>query len=149
VTANRVPGLHGWGYEGRTVDDLIGFARRVGARTVVDVRLNPISRKRGFSKRALAERVETEGISYVHLRALGNPTDNRAGFASPASDSWRAAHERFNTEVMGTPEAAHALDSISARLKEGPVVLVCFEADGRCCHRSLVMQAMAGRLVDA
>jgi uncharacterized protein (DUF488 family) len=47
-------GIAGWGYEGRTVADLVEFTRAMGAEWVVDVRLNPLSRKPGFSKRALA-----------------------------------------------------------------------------------------------
>ncbi|GAB2481171.1 hypothetical protein GCM10027063_24130 [Promicromonospora xylanilytica] len=149
MAENRVSGLHGWGYEGRTVEDLLDYTREVGAQTVVDVRLNPVSRKRGFSKRILTEHVESAGIGYLHLPALGNPVDNRAGFADPQSDAARAAHHRFNQEVMQKPEAAEALDRISGLLDSGPVVLVCFEADARCCHRSLVINALTEVLVSA
>lgn len=144
---NRVSGLHGWGYEGRTVEDLLDYVRETSAHTVVDVRLNPVSRKRGFSKRALTEQVESAGIGYLHLRALGNPVDNRAGFADPQSDAASAAYDRFNQEVMQTPEAAEAIDRIGSLLEMGPVVLVCFEADGRCCHRRLIIEALAKALI--
>lgn len=146
---NRVSGLHGWGYEGRTVEELLDYVRATSAHTVVDVRLNPVSRKRGFSKRVLTEQVELAGIGYLHLRALGNPVDNRAGFADPQSDAAAAAHDRFNQEVMQTPEAAEALERISSLLETGPVVLVCFEADGQCCHRRLIIEALTKALVSA
>lgn len=146
---NRVSGLHGWGYEGHTVEDLLDYVRETSAHTVVDVRLNPVSRKRGFSKRVLTEQVESAGIGYLHLRALGNPVDNRAGFADPQSAAAAAAYGRFNQEVMQTPEAAEALDRISSLLETGPVVLVCFEADGRCCHRRLIIEALTKALVSA
>ncbi|SEM69999.1 DUF488 domain-containing protein [Nonomuraea pusilla] len=52
---------------------------------LVDVRLTPISRKRGFSKTALATALAAAGIACRHMRALGNPKWNRAGFSgSPA-----------------------------------------------------------------
>ena len=39
------------GYEQRDVSELIGLLKANGVVTLVDVRLNPISRKKGFSKR--------------------------------------------------------------------------------------------------
>src|SRR5665647_729111 len=74
--------LYGWGYAGHSVDDLVAFAQTRGVHAVVDVRLNPVSRKRGFSKRLLAAALEDAGLAYVHLPALGNPRDNRDGFAA-------------------------------------------------------------------
>lgn len=134
--------LIGWGYEGRSVDDLVTFARGLGAQTVVDVRLNPLSRKAGFSKRALSSLLAEAGIKYEHLPALGNPTENRAGFAHPGTDVAERAHERFRTEILSTKAAAAALATIGDLLDGGPVVLVCYEADPKCCHRSLVAEAL-------
>jgi hypothetical protein len=51
-------GITGWGCEGRSVADLVEFARAMGAAWIVDVRLNPISRKPGLSKRALAQALD-------------------------------------------------------------------------------------------
>ncbi|MFH5823143.1 DUF488 family protein [Georgenia sp. AZ-5] len=135
-------GLHGWGYEGRNVDDLIAYAAKIGAHNVVDIRLNPVSRKRGFSKRALSEHLGRAGFGYVHLRALGNPVDNRPGFSSPGTPLATAAHRRFKNDVLATDEAAKALEKVRSLLEHGAVVLVCFEADQRCCHRSLVIDAL-------
>ncbi|MCY3786821.1 MAG: DUF488 domain-containing protein [bacterium] len=42
------------GYQGRTVDQLIDVLRGGGVEVLVDVRLNPISRKPGFSKKPLS-----------------------------------------------------------------------------------------------
>ena len=71
----------GIGYEGLALSDLIERLREQGATVVDDVRLNAISRKPGFSKRALAAVLEEAGIRYVHDPRLGNPKPNRAGYA--------------------------------------------------------------------
>lgn len=134
--------LYGWGYEGRSVEDLVTYVQRAGAHVVVDIRLNPISRKRGFSKRALTAHLHAAGLVYMHLPALGNPVDNRAGFAIPDSADAATAHERFTTEVLDAQGAVEALGTIADLLQEGPVVLLCFEADQRSCHRSLVIEAL-------
>lgn len=137
--------LHGWGYEGRDVADLVAFARSVGAGTVVDIRLTPMSRKYGFSKRRLEAALREAGLGYVHLRALGNPRDNRPGFATPAAPAGRAAHARFEREVLATDEAAAALDEITDRAASEDLVVLCFEADQATCHRRLVIDALAHR----
>ena len=91
--------LHGWGYEGRDVQALIDFAQQVNATVVVDVRLTPISRRYGFSKRRLSDALATAWVAYLHLPALGNPRDNRPGFAEPATPAGDAAdHAHRETE---------------------------------------------------
>ncbi|NHT17299.1 DUF488 domain-containing protein [Cellulomonas sp. IC4_254] len=135
----------GWGYEGRTVEEMLATLRTWETTTVVDVRLNPVSRKPGFSRKSLAAALQQAGIQYVHLKALGNPTDNRAGFAVPDSPQADAAHARFNEEVLGTSEADAALKQIENLAECGAVVLLCFESSASCCHRSLVMDALQAR----
>ncbi|WP_418606636.1 DUF488 family protein [Georgenia sp. SUBG003] len=61
--------LIGWGYEGRSID-LLALTKATGAKTVADVRLNPISRKAGFSKRALSAALDAADVRYVHFRGL-------------------------------------------------------------------------------
>ena len=138
-------GVTGWGYEGRSVDELVEDARREGVATVVDVRLNPISRKRGLSKTALAATLAAAGVEYVHLRALGNPKDNRAGFAETSTAEGLHARHRFQAEVLTTLDAQDALRTIDQLQQRGPVLLLCFEATEDCCHRSLVLEALQAR----
>lgn len=135
--------LHGWGYEGQTVEDLITFASGNRIEVIFDVRLNPISRKRGFSKRGLSEALTAAGLVYLHRPALGNPRDNRDGFASPESCAGKAAHDRFRTEVLDADEAQDAIYELSVALTRSSVALLCYEADQRRCHRRLVIDAIA------
>ena len=51
------------GYEGRSVDELADALVEAGVSVLVDVRENAISRKRGLSKRALAEKLESRGTT--------------------------------------------------------------------------------------
>ena len=127
------------------MDDLVRDARQRGVVTVVDVRLTPISRKRGFSKTALATALAASGIDYLHVRALGNPRDNRAGFAETSTEAGRDARGRFVDEVLSTPAAHEALSAIEELQVRGPVLLLCFESAERCCHRSLVLDALRAR----
>ena len=121
------------GYEGRTVDELIVNLLRERVSVLVDVRLTPLSRKPGMSKKRLASALESAGIRYVHLRALGNPRENREAFRSgdPAS------HEVFRALLVGEP-GADAIQHVVELLDGETVALLCFERDHQTCHRRLV-----------
>lgn len=134
--------IHDWGYQGRTIDDLLTFARRVGASVVIDVRQNALSRRPGFSKRRLGEALVSAGVQYVHLRGLGNPRDNRPGFAELGTPTGDAARERFRAEVLDSPTGETALSEAARLAQSGPIVVVCFEVDRDRCHRSLVIDAL-------
>lgn len=131
------PALISVGYEGRTVDDLVQDLRRESVKVLVDVRLTPLSRKPGLSKRRLAAALDQVGIAYVHLPALGNPKDNREPFR--AGDP--ASHDRFRT-LLTSDGAGQALERIAALLDDGPVAVLCFERSQEHCHRRLVVDAV-------
>lgn len=138
----------GIGYEGLDLDALVSRLRLRGVTTVVDVRLNPISRKRGLSKTALRERLTSDGIGYEHLPALGNPRDNREGFGELSGSEARAARDRFG-EILATDAAQSAMDGVLALADAGTIALLCFERDETRCHRELVLKALQARIVSA
>ena len=65
------------GYEGTDIDRFVATLKAVGVRRLADVRALPLSRKKGFSKNKLAERLQTEGIDYLPFRQLGDPKPGR------------------------------------------------------------------------
>ena len=60
------------GYEGTDIDRCVATLKAVGVTVLADVRAVAVSRKKGFSKNGLRERLEAEGITYVHLVELGD-----------------------------------------------------------------------------
>jgi len=134
----------GVGYEGQTIDSFLTRLRLRDVKTVVDVRLTPLSRKRGFSKRALAEVLDANGIAYLHLPQLGNPKDNRDGFGSVSSPEGLLARERY-VALLETEAAGEAVDRVVDELRQGTVALLCFEADEAHCHRHEVLEAIRAR----
>ena len=70
----------GIGYEGINIDELVLSLKERNVTALVDVRLNAISRKPGFSKKRLEGAVSAAGIKYEHLRVLGNPKDKPGWF---------------------------------------------------------------------
>jgi uncharacterized protein (DUF488 family) len=125
------------GYEGRTVDELISNLLREEVTVLVDVRLTPLSRKPGLSKRKLADCLEAAGVRYLHLRALGNPKENREPFRAGDPRS----HALFRSLLAGDQGAA-ALRHVAELLDGETVALLCFERDHDACHRHLVAEEL-------
>ena len=124
------------GYEGRFVDEFATGLRAEGVEIVVDVRLNAISRRPGFSKRALRAILEEHGIDYVHERSLGNPRDNRYGFRRGLVQ----AVETYRRLVEACPEIT---DRLATSLRGRKAAVLCYEADDQTCHRRIVIERLA------
>lgn len=133
------PNLISIGYEGRDADELIAQLKAERVTVLVDVRLNPISRKKGLSKTALKDALNASGIGYLHYRELGNPKDNRDAYREGA----REARDRFE-RLLNEPTATEALRHVMELLDDERVALLCFERDHSTCHRSQISSALQG-----
>lgn len=129
------------GYEGTDIDRFAATLKIVGINSLVDVRAVPLSRKRGFSKGALAQRCASEGIAYEHVPDLGDPKDGR--------DAARAGNYVDFRRIYGvhlqTSASITALESLAASATISTTCLMCFERDPLTCHRSLVGEKLKGR----
>ena len=129
------------GYEGSFLSDFIQTLISVGVKRVIDIRELPLSRKRGFSKRALSETLSRVDIQYSHLRALGDP---KAGREAARSGDRRAFLHIYRSH-LASPDSQAALDKAEAYAFEAPSCLMCFERDYIDCHRNIVASALAER----
>ncbi|MGH3870038.1 MAG: DUF488 family protein [Pseudonocardiaceae bacterium] len=127
------------GYEGHTANELLSMLVQASVTALVDVRLTPLSRKPGLSKRNLANQLEQVNIWYLHMPALGNPRDNRDAFRQGVAQS----RTRFRALLQG-PDAQEALGKLRSVINEQRVALLCFEHDATTCHRFIVSEALLG-----
>ena len=127
------------GYEGYDIGSFVEGVKDAGIDLVADVRLTPLSRKQGFSKRGLSEALGAVGVRYEHLRPLGNAKENRPLFAGSDLEVGRA---RFRASLR-TPEARAALKQLTSWRQDHHVALLCFERDEERCHRSVVLEELA------
>lgn len=135
-------GIIGVGYEGHDISSFIHHLQPWKIDVLVDVRLNAISRKKGFSKTALASALAEVGIRYEHLPVLGNPKDNRDGFWAPGTNAAVQAHDKYR-ELLLSDSAQAAVHYLAQRAADEHVALLCFEASEACCHRRLVLEAVS------
>jgi uncharacterized protein (DUF488 family) len=130
--------LYTFGYEGLSIEAFITRLKEAGVKTVIDVRELPLSRKKGFSKRAFAEALHAAGLAYAHMPALGCPKPIRKRYKLNAN--WAAYARQFNAYLASQGAAILELAKIA---KLTPACLVCYEADYNSCHRSLVARAVS------
>ncbi len=133
------------GYEGAPLDALIDTLRGAGVQTLVDVRERAQSRRRGYSKTALAEALAGAGIRYLHLRALGTPPTLRKPYK--LDHDFAALTRGYAAHLATQGEVLEELGALAAR---ECTCLLCYEAEAHTCHRSLIterLQAMG--LLDA
>lgn len=136
------PTIFTTGYEQHAKpDDLVRRLLSSGVRRLVDVRELPLSRRRGFSKTALGERLAEADIVYEHAKALGNPKPLRDLYRSGRQGEGERgylAHIRNGS--------APAVDALAARLADRATCVMCFEEDHRSCHRALLVAEIEARL---
>ncbi|MGO4550291.1 DUF488 family protein [Lysobacter sp. 2RAF19] len=130
--------LRTFGYEGLEVDQFIRRLRAAGVRNVVDVRELPLSRKRGFSKKAFAENLADAGIGYSHMPGLGCPKDIRNAYKEDGD--WPKYEKAFSAHLATRNADVRDLADIASASAS---CLICFEADFTRCHRRLVALATA------
>lgn len=130
--------LYTVGYEGLSIDVFLELLKSHGVEHLVDIRDAPISRKRGFSKPALADAAATASIRYSHVRALGCPKPIRA--RNKAVPDWPRYTRDFKLYLAGQGDALTDLRTTAAK---SPSCLMCYEADVSQCHRLYVAEAIA------
>lgn len=127
------------GYEGATVGEFIGALQAVGVQRVIDVRALPLSRRPGFSKTPLRLALDEVGIEYVHLKALGTPSEGRTAARAGRHDDMA----RVYAGQLELPEAMAQSAQMLKLAREKPTALLCMERDPAHCHRTLLLDAVA------
>ncbi|NUR45650.1 MAG: DUF488 domain-containing protein [Sphingomonas sp.] len=127
------------GYEGTTVGGFIAALQAAGVERVIDVRALPLSRRPGFSKTPLRLALEETGIEYVHLKALGTPTEGRNAARAGRHEDMA----RVYAGQLELPEAIAQSAQMIALAEEKPSALLCMEREPAHCHRTLLLDAVA------
>ncbi len=126
------------GYEGLGINDFISLLSEHGIETVVDIRELPLSRKPGFSKKALSNVLNLSGLEYVHMVDLGCPKPVRDGYREDGD--WKRYTTGF-TKHLSTQK--DAVEELAELVKSSTCALLCYEADFNFCHRSMVADAVS------
>lgn len=128
--------LFTFGYEGLDIDAFIVRLSEAHVRMIVDVRELPLSRKKGFSKTALRDRLATADIAYCHVPTLGCPRPIRNQYR--ADGDW----SRYTKDFLAYLQTQDgAVRELAQQSRANAACLLCFEADYSMCHRTYVARA--------
>lgn len=127
------------GYTGFGLDEFIVRLQEAQIECLIDVREIPASRKRGFSKNALRERLQAGGIEYRHFRLLGSPRTLRHEVRE--THDFETFFSGVSSHLSETDSQAQVIEAIETarRLRS---CLMCCCSDWQFCHRKCVVDAI-------
>jgi uncharacterized protein (DUF488 family) len=131
------------GHSTLPIERFLALLAAYGIEQLADVRTVPRSRRNPqFNADALRSSLQTAGIAYVPLGALG-------GLRKPRADSpnsgWRNESFRGYADYMQTAEFAGGLERLVELAAERRLGVMCAEAVPWRCHRSLIADALCVR----
>ncbi|SMO91531.1 DUF488 family protein [Melghirimyces algeriensis] len=129
--------LYTVGYEGERIDQWIGKLKDAGVTVLIDVRERAMSRKKGFSKTVLKNRLEANHIRYRHERGLGTPPEVRRKLKRDRD--YVSFFAQYNRHLDKQEKRLHELVTVMEHEK---ACLMCFEKDYRQCHRSVLVERL-------
>jgi uncharacterized protein (DUF488 family) len=129
------------GYAGHDPRSFLAELRQRDVEVVIDVRQNPWSRKKGFSRSKLSGFLEDNGVAYVHESELGVPVGLRKKLKA-GQHEFHAYLDEFRSYLA---EHGGALDRVYELAIEKRCCLICLEHRAEDCHRSVVAQAIEAR----
>lgn len=143
-----LPTLWTVGYEGADQGAFLATLEAAGVTLLADTRERAQSRRRGYSKTPLSQALAERGIGYRHLRTLGTPPPVRKAYK--LDHDFQALEAAYTLHLATQGEALEELGALAARER---VALLCFEADPKACHRSLIARrlralGLVGEVVD-
>lgn len=133
--------IYSLGYEGTTVEDLADRLAQHGVSLLVDVRLQPWSRRPGFSKQPLSVALAMAGIEYVHEPLFGNPPENREGYRQGDPAAVQVVRQR----IEGKGQLA--LEKLIREARYRDVAVLCVERESSRCHRQVITDMARDRVL--
>jgi uncharacterized protein (DUF488 family) len=129
------------GHGTRPAEELLACLAEVGARTVVDVRRFPVSRRNPqFNQEALATTLHEAGVAYRHAPELGG---RRSG--EPGEERFACIREAAFRSYAARMGRAEWQEALAAALAEPAPCFMCAETLPWRCHRRLIAELLAAR----
>ncbi|MFC2169547.1 DUF488 family protein [Acidobacteriota bacterium] len=122
------------GYEGREIEEFISYLKYFKVSRLIDVREIPLSRKIGFSKSSLKEKLASAEIEYVHLKSLGSPKEIRKKLKT--DHNFKYFFKAYSSYLDNNQSA---IEDVLKYITDGINCIMCFEKSPDICHRSTVV----------
>ena len=123
------------GYEGTNINTFIANLHDNNIEYIIDVRALPLSRKPGFSKSKLSQRLQSENIQYKHLGELGTPKNIREELK--LSQDYPTFFKRMNIYLSDKQDS---IEIAYNHVMNNTCCLMCFEKNASQCHRKIIAE---------
>jgi uncharacterized protein (DUF488 family) len=134
------------GHSTRTIDEFSALLRDAGVTRIVDVRSIPRSRAMPqFNADTFPATIESSGIGYTHLAALGGRRGRRKGAPPSHNTFWKVVAFRNYADYAETAEFGAGLSSLIALAEHDRCAVMCAEAVWWRCHRRIIADYLIGR----
>jgi uncharacterized protein (DUF488 family) len=117
--------VYTFGYGGRAPQDIADIAASLGA-AVLDIRMNPQSRRPEWNGGRLKVVLAEQGVRYAHIRALGN-------------ENYKGGPIKLYQPDLG-------VRMVQELLNTQPVILLCACREVATCHRATAAELLQERL---
>ena len=128
------------GYERMSLASFVARLKNFAIDCLIDVREIPISRKSGFSKSELAQRLNRENIRFLHLKELGSPKPIREKLKR--NYDYSIFFRKMDEYLANKNEA---IDTAYRYIADNTCCLMCFEHLAEECHRKIVAKKIKER----
>jgi uncharacterized protein (DUF488 family) len=133
------------GHSTRSPEDFNEILLAHDIEVLVDVRSFPSSRRYPhFNKPALSRQLDSSGLLYLHLPALG-------GRRPPSPDSkntaWKNSSFRAYADYMETEDFREGVEALLELAQNKRTAVMCAEALWWRCHRSLIADFLKAKSV--
>jgi len=135
-----MPTLFLTGYERETIAEFLDKLIKNNVDVVIDVRELPLSRKFGFSKNILKDKLAKKNIKYYHFSELGSPSIIRHDLREGRSD-YLDFFKKYRSHLIKQKEFSKKTIEVINSHKIS--TLLCFEKETDLCHRTI----LAGELL--
>ena len=124
------------------IEDFVKKLKSTNIQQLIDVREIPLSRKNGFSKTILQQKLRDASIFYKHYPELGSPKRIRHQLHT---DLNYELFFREYKEVVKDDEVQQKIKEVEKDSKMKKTVLLCFERDYKTCHRSIIAEELVNQ----
>ncbi len=139
ISGSNKKSIYTIGYEGLHIEDYINKLIRNGIKLLCDVRLNPLSRKYGFSKRNLSTLLPKFGIEYLHMPKLGIESQSRKNLKNKSD--YEILFDDYQKNLPGRQiELTRIMKEFKTHKR---IALTCFESESQSCHRHCISDFLA------
>lgn len=127
------------GHSTRPLDEFIGLLTSADVTLLVDVRSVPRSRANPrFNADTLSGALDSAGIAYRHLKALGGLRGRRKDKGPSPNTAWRDDGFRNFADHALTAGFREGLGTVRAMARGHTCAIMCAELPWRRCHRRII-----------